>query len=164
MRAGIRYGFFQGTRKKTMDPLKKKIEEFFQEYEARFEAGIKGDVDIDGTTAAFANCFVEASPVGITCGQNDTAFREAIPKGYDFYKSIGTQSMKIIAREIIPLDDFHFICKVHWRASYLKKNTKNEEIIDFDVFYVLQHLNGTLKIFAYITGDEQKVLKERGLT
>ena len=146
-----------------MDPIKQKIDVFFQRYEGRFTAGIKGEVDIDGTTAAFANCFVEASPAGITCGQNDAGFREAIPKGYDFYRSIGTQSMKIVSKEIIPLDDLHFICKIHWRASYLKKNTKNEEIIDFDVFYVLQHLNDALKIFAYVTGDEQKVLKERGL-
>jgi hypothetical protein len=146
-----------------MDPLKKKVDEFFQRYEARFTEGISGKVDIEGTTAAFANCFVEASPAGITCGKNDAGFREAIPKGYDFYRTIGTQSMKIVSKEIILLDDLHFICKVHWRAAYLKKNTKHEEIIDFDVFYILQHLNGDLKIFAYVTGDEQKVLKERGL-
>lgn len=146
-----------------MDQVKHKIDVFFQGYEARFASGIKGNVDVEGTAAAFADCFVEASPAGIICGRNDAGFRESIPKGYDFYRTIGTQSMKILSKETTSLDDLHFVCKVHWRSTYLKKHTKDQEMIDFDVFYILQHLNDTIKIFAYITGDEQKVLKDRGL-
>jgi hypothetical protein len=142
--------------------LNQKIDAFFKAYEQRFNDGLKGTVDVDGTIAAFSNCFVEASPVGVHCGQNDATFRDAIPKGYEFYKSIGTQSMKILTKEITVLDEFHFTCKVRWRSVYIKKNEK-EEVIDFDVFYFLQHLNSELKIFAYVTGDEQKVLKEHGL-
>jgi hypothetical protein len=141
--------------------LNQKLEEFFRAYERRFTEGLKGAVDVAGTTASFAKCFVEASPVGVNCGQNDEKFREVIPKGYAFYKSIGTQSMTILSKEITLLDEFHIMCKVQWQSIYLKKD--KEEVIDFEVFYFLQHLNNELKIFAYVTGDEQKLLKERGL-
>ncbi len=36
-------------------------------------------------------------------------------------------------------------------------------MIEFDVFYILQDINNELTIFAYITGDEQGVMKEHGL-
>ena len=141
--------------------LKQKIDQFFQAYEKRFMDGLDGKVDVEGTTKAFATCFMEASPAGVVCGQNDAKFHEAIPKGYEFYKSVGTTSMKITSKETTPLDDFHIVCKVSWSSSY-KKGTQ-EEVIDFDVFYFLQNLHGDLKIFGYVTGDEQKALKDRGL-
>jgi hypothetical protein len=40
--------------------------------------------------------------------------------------------------------------------------TNTSVVIDFDTFYFVQRIKN-LKIFAYITGDEQKVLKEHGL-
>jgi hypothetical protein len=142
--------------------LEDKIDAFFTAYEQRFADGLRGKVDVEGTTAAFASSFVEASPVGVHCAQNDKTFKEAIPKGYEFYKKIGTQSMKIASKEITQLDEIHLLCKIHWQSSYQTADKKSVSI-DFDVFYFLQHLNNELKIFAYVTGDEQKVLKEKGL-
>jgi hypothetical protein len=139
------------------------IKSFFDAYAARFNDSLQGrGLDVEATAAAFANCFVEASPVGIICGENDDEFRAAIPKGHEFYKSIGTRSMSIVSSEITELDKFHTMTKIHWSAAYETKN-KKKEIIDFDVIYFLQHKDDLLKIFAYITGDEKKVLKERGL-
>ncbi len=37
-------------------------------------------IDAEATAAAFADCFVEASPVGINCGKNDETFLAQIPK------------------------------------------------------------------------------------
>lgn len=146
-----------------MEVFKYSIERFFNAYAARFNAALSGgDVPVDETVKAFASCFVEASPVGVVCGKNDASFREAIPKGYSFYKSIGTQSMKIESKEISILDDYHAMVKVHWIAAYAPED-KAPFIIAFDVFYFLQHLKEDLKIFAYITGDETRVLKEHGL-
>jgi hypothetical protein len=54
------------------------------------------------------------------------------------------------------------MAKVHWQAIYNKKD-KSKESIEFDVIYFVQTVNDQLKIFAYITGDEQGVLRERGL-
>ncbi len=141
-----------------MKEIHLEIEKFFEAYERRFAEGLAGNPDVEGTTSAFANFFVEASPVGISGGKNDDAFRESVPKGYDFYKSIGTTEMKINQLDITELDDMHIMVEVYWEASY-----QTSETIAFNVIYFLQYRNETLKIFAYITGDEQKVLQEKGL-
>jgi hypothetical protein len=50
---------------------------------------------------------------------------------------------------------------VHWRSFYTKKDGR-EELIEFDVIYFVQMRDEKPKIFAYITGDEQGVLREKG--
>jgi hypothetical protein len=140
------------------------IETFFDAYAERFNKALGANPtdDVEGTINAFADCFIEASPLGVSCGQNDDNFRAQIPKGNAFYRGIGTQSMKIHALNITPLDDYHVQAKVHWQADYKKKDG-SKDTIDFDVIYFLQVLEGTPKVFAYITGDEQKVYKEKGI-
>lgn len=146
-----------------METLPEAVENFFDAYAKRFNSSLHGaDVDVEGTVDSFANCFVEASPVGITCGKNDNEFRNNIPKGYDFYRNIGTRSMTISKKEITILNDLHAMVKIHWDSEYQKKDG-NKVLIDFDVFYFVQRTEKGIKIFAYITGDEQKVLKEHGL-
>ena len=138
------------------------IGQFFKAYESRFNAALAGNDDVEGTRRSFADCFIEASPAGIQCAKNDEQFSARIPKGNAFYRSIGTTVMKITGMEIDILDDWHAMVEVYWHSRY-RKNNGPEEIIDFSVFYLLQELNNELKIFAYITGDEQKILREKGL-
>jgi len=139
------------------------ISRFFDDYAARFNKALSGqDPDIADTVAAFAACFVEASPAGIICSKNDERFRDAVPKGYAFYKSIGTQSMKICSKVITPLDAMHAMVKIHWQALYVKKAGNRAEV-GFDIHYFVQVKDGAAKIFAYITGDEQQLLKAHGL-
>ncbi len=145
-----------------MDSVDKKLKEFFREYEARFNRAMAGSIETEATANAFASCFLEANPFGVNCGKNDDQFRAVIPRGYEFYRNIGTKSMKIASLDITPLDDYHSMAKVHWQAIYRKKDG-SEECIEFDVIYFVQTINDQLKIFAYITGDEQGVLRERGL-
>lgn len=123
---------------------------------------MNGKEDVDATVNSFASCFLEASPAGISCGKNDESLREAIPKGNAYYKNIGTQSMKISSLDITKLDDLHYMVKAHWDSLYEKKN-KEKVAVSFDVIYFLQAKENELKIFLYITGEEQKVLKENGL-
>lgn len=138
------------------------LEDFFMGYEARFNQSLAGSIDVEGTANTFANCFIEANPFGVNCGKNDDQFRAMIPRGYEFYKSIGTKSMKILSLKITSLDDYHSMANVHWQAIYSKKDG-SEESIEFDVIYFIQTAGEQPKIFAYITGDEQGVLRERGL-
>ena len=137
---------------------------FFTEYEARTNRalGTTPSVDVEATAAAFADCFVGASPVGVMCGKNDEEFRKQIHTGLEFYRSIGTKSMTIKSLTTTLLDDYHSMVKVHWEAFY-RQQDGHEDLIDFDVIYPVQTIDETPKIFAYITGDEQKVLRERGL-
>lgn len=139
-----------------------KIEAFFDAYAKRFNDAIKGRADVEGSVNAFAESFIEAGPRGIVTGKNDAEFKKAIPKGYEYYKSIGTTAMHIMAKNITLLDALHSITQIGWKADYEKQDgTKTE--IEFDVFYLIQEKMGQLKIFAYITGDEEKVLNDKGL-
>ena len=144
-----------------MEEIHNKIEQFFEDYQKRFAEGLSEQPDVEAIADAFADFFVEASPVGIMGGKNDSEFRVAIPKGYDFYRSIGTTEMKINQLSIRDLDDYHYMAEAYWESIYDKEG--ESQSIEFNVIYFLQHLNDKLKIFAYITGDEQKVLKEKGL-
>jgi hypothetical protein len=147
-----------------MESNEEKLKVFFAEYAARFNRSLadKPEYDIEATAGAFANFFIEASPLGVNCGHNDDEFRAMIPKGFEFYRSIGTRSMKIPSLSITPLDDYHSMVKVHWAAQY-EKQDGSEKRIEFDVYYFLQMIDDKTRIFAYITGDEQKVLRENGL-
>lgn len=147
-----------------MQNIEDLLEKFFADYEKRMNDAL-GDpprFDIQATSAAFANCWVEASPVGIVCGKNDETFLEQIPKGYEFYRSIGTQSMNVTNLEVTMLDDLHAVAKVSWDSRYVKKDGVDVQI-EFDIFYFVQIKDGEPKIFAYVTGDERKALREYGL-
>lgn len=146
-----------------MDNRKQQIDNFFDQYAARFNRILKGEApDIDETIKSFAECFIEASPAGINCGKNDNQFRAMIPQGYDFYKKIGITSMDILSKEIVLLDEYHTMAKIHWQSGFIKQD-QSKGSIPFDVIYFLQTKESDHKIFAYITGDEQKALKKNGL-
>jgi hypothetical protein len=140
----------------------KKLDAFFTDYEKRFNESLQKEVDVENTVKSFAGCFIEASPRGVICGKNNDEFRKQIPKGYEFYKSIGTQSMSIRSKNTTQLDELHCMTKVDWSAFYRKMNGEKVQI-DFSVIYFTQMQQGEVKIFGYVTGDEEKVLKERGL-
>lgn len=141
---------------------KAEVEKFFNLYDSRFNEALLGNSpDVDGVINSFAENFIEANPLGVFAARNDATFKEAIPKGWDFYKQIGVTAMTIVKHEVTILDDFHAMDKVYWKCTYELKGSKGA--IDFAVHYFVQKLTDQLKIFAYITGDEQKALKDHGL-
>ena len=148
------------------DEMARKLNLFFETYAQHMNnaLGQSPVVDVGAVADQFADYFVEASPVGVNGGSNGDEFRAMIPRGYEFYRKIGTQSMKLNITEMTQLNEFHYMAKVHWTAEYLTR-AETREVIEFDVIYFLQLLDEdrTPKIFAYITGDEQRILRERGL-
>lgn len=139
------------------------IDNFFSRYETRVnEVLAGGEPDIEETVNSFSEKFIEASPLGINVGKNDKKFEKVIVQGWEFYKNIGIRSMDILSTQVTILDTLHAIVKVHWNSSFVRKD-KSEGNIPFDVFYLLQKKDESLKIFAYITGDEQQALKDEGL-
>jgi hypothetical protein len=148
---------------KAMDNRIEQLEIFFNQYAERFNNALNNEnPNIYETANAFADCFIEASPLGVTCGRNDEQFRAVIPQGYAFYKSIGVTSMDIISKETTVLDYIHSMTKVHWKTTFVKQD-KSKTSIEFDVIYFTRSKGDEHKIFTYITGDEQKALKENGL-
>lgn len=148
---------------KDISASRAEIDNFFFQYTTRFNQALKEERLADKETAsAFAKCFVEASPRGVTYGDNNAQFCKMIRQGYAFYRSLGMTDMEIISKEVTILDEYHSLVKVHWRASFVKVDGSLDEI-EFNVFYLLQKLTTSYKIFAYITGDEQKALKQKEL-
>jgi hypothetical protein len=93
---------------------------------------------------------------------DDKISESQILQGFEFYRSIGTKSMKISRLTVIALDELHVQARVSWQSDYVKRDGTGERI-DFDVIYLLQTIGEGPKIFAYITGDEEEALRERGL-
>jgi hypothetical protein len=140
------------------------IVSFFEDYAARFRRALADppEIDVEGSANAFANYFVESSPAGVQGSKNDAELRKMIPHGLEFYREIGTTSMTIAALDILPIDALHWMARVHWDSKYQRKDGSKHEIA-FDVVYFMTTLSGASKIFAYVTGDEKKALKEHGL-
>ena len=146
-----------------MDKRIQQLNDFFNLYAERFNNAIKGETpDIEGTVKSFSGYFIAANPLGVTCGNNNEDFKTAISQGYAFYKSIGVTSMDIVSLETTILNVFHEMTKIRWKCGYTKKDNSKGSI-EFENFYFTQTKENEHKIFAYITGDEQAVLKENGL-
>ena len=137
---------------------------FLAQYEARVNRALGEEpvVDVEGTAGAFTRCFLAASPAGIACNENDQQFRAEIPKGFEFYRSIGTRSMRIASLAITELDEHHCMAKVRWHSNYRRRDATEIQIA-FDVIYFLSIPDEEPQIFAYITGDESEALRQHGL-
>jgi predicted ester cyclase len=139
------------------------IKQFFDEYAERFNRSLAGEhIEARDVAGSFAEHFVEASPAGVNGGKNGMLFRWLIPAGMAHYKKIGTTRMNIDNVDVETIDPMHALAKVHWDSSY-EKDGKSEHI-EFDVTYLLHFEGAKPKIFAYITGDEAKILREHGLS
>jgi hypothetical protein len=139
------------------------VENFFAQYESRFNDALAGgEPDIDSVVNSFAEYFIEASPVGIVAGENNKKFRKMIAQGWESYQKIGIRSMHILSKDVTILDPLHAITKIHWNCAFVRPDKSTGEV-DFNVFYLVQKQEDDLKIFAYITGDEQQALKDQGL-
>ena len=147
----------------TMENSTKLIESFFVQYEERINESLTNN-SVAGKTAAdsFADCFIEASPNGVRCATNDAEFKENMQRGYALYKQMGAQSLKILSLEITPLISGHFLTKLRWRGLFVRKDNK-AVAMEFDIFYLVQAIDSSVKIFAYVAEDEQQTFKELGL-
>jgi predicted ester cyclase len=151
-------------RESSVDERAKRVGEFFERYAERFNRSLAGEkVEAKEVAESFADHFVEASPAGVNGGKNGLLFRMMIPRGFAHYRKIGTTQMKVAALSMEPIDHRHALAKVHWDSRYKKKDGSDDRI-EFDVTYLLHFEEGDPKIFAYITGDEERILEEHGLS
>ena len=138
------------------------VRAFFRDYARLFAQGLKGRTDAAALRACFADYFVGADPNGVRGARNGLLFRLMIPRGYKAYRAMGTRSMTITKLAVTTLDDVHAMAKVDWLATYDGRKGDGEDIA-FANIYFLQVRDGTAKIFAYVTPDEQAALKAHGL-
>jgi len=138
------------------------VKAFFERYESLFNRALAGDTDMDEVAALYAAEFIAASPLGVMAGKNDEQLKEAMAQGYEGYRAMGTKEMRIRNVRISPMDEHHCVAHVAWTATYARKD-RPDVTIDFDVHYLVQKLDGEPKVFGWVSGDEQALLKERGI-
>lgn len=141
---------------------KEQVEKFFQKYEQFFMQSLIGKLNSDEITELYAPEFIAASPMGVMTGKNDIDLQKTLSNGYEQYRKMGTIDMHVCKIKIYPIDEYHGVAHVFWRASY-QKSDKSRVDIDFEVHYLMQEIKGKLRVFGWISGNEQEVLKEYGI-
>ncbi len=138
------------------------VNKLFERYQDLFCQAIQGKADMDQITSSYASAIIGATPAGVMASQNDELFKEALKKGFDHYRSIGTKDMRIRSVRISSIDEYHCVAHVAWTACY-RREDQSDLSVDFDVHYLVQNLDGSPKIFGWVSGDEQAVLKQNGI-
>lgn len=135
----------------------------FERYERFFNRSLGCKVDMDELASLYASEFISAAPVGVRTGKNDDQFKQAMAQGYDHYRAIGTKEMRVRTLRLSPIDELHCVAHVSWTATYARKG-QPDMTIDFDVHYLVQMLNEEPKVFGWVSGDEQALLKKHSIT
>ena len=138
------------------------VRKLFDRYERVFNASLNGDGDMDKVASLYASEFITASPAGVRTGENNEQLKQVMTQGYAHYRSIGTKEMRIRGLRISPMDEHHCVAHVAWRATYARKD-RPDVAIDFEVHYLVQQLGADPKVFGWVSGDEQALLKEHGV-
>jgi hypothetical protein len=138
------------------------VRKLFTRYERFFRQSLAGEIDMDEVASLYASDFIAASPAGVMSGKNDDQFRRVMAQGYAHYRAIGTKEMRLRHVRLSAIDDCHCVAHVAWTATYARKD-QPDTAIDFDVHYLVQILDGEAKVFGWISGDEQALLKQHGI-
>lgn len=138
------------------------VRKFFARYESVFNRSLGGDMDMDEVAALYASEFIAASPAGVMAGKNDDQLKQVMAQGYERYRAMGTKEMRVRDVRLSPIDDAHCVAHVAWTATYARKDLADVEI-DFEVHYLVQMLDGEPKVFGWVSGDEQALLKQHGI-
>lgn len=139
------------------------VRKLFERYEGFFKQSLGGDMDMDEVASLYASEFIGATPAGVMAGKNDDQFKRVMAQSYAHYRAIGTKEMQIRDVRLSPIDEHHCVAHVAWTATYARKN-QSDVVIDFDVHYFVQKLDGEPKVFGWVSGDEQALLRKHGIT
>ncbi|MCY1261294.1 hypothetical protein D9M68_795060 [compost metagenome] len=138
------------------------VRKLFDRYESFFNRSLGGDMDMDEVASLYAPEFIGAAPAGVRSGKNDEQFRQALEQGFAHYRTMGTKEMHIRNVRLSPIDEHHCLAHVAWTATYARQD-QPDAAIDFDVHYFVQKLDGEPKVFGWVTGDEQELLRQHGI-
>jgi hypothetical protein len=138
------------------------VRAFFDRYANVFERGLSGAAGMEEAAALYAPAFVAASPAGVHAGTNDASLQQVMAQGYERYRAMGTKAMHVRDVRLTPIDDLHGVAHVAWTATYARGDGA-DVAIDFEVHYLLQERDGELKVFGWVSGDEEAALREHGL-
>ena len=142
--------------------METRVRAFFERYERLFNQALAGEADMDAVAALYASEFIAATPAGVAAGRNDARLAEVMAEGYARYRAIGTKAMRLRDVRLSPIDERHCAAHVAWTATY-DRGAAPDLSIDFDVHYLMQQLEGEPRIFGWVSGDEQALLRQHGI-
>lgn len=142
--------------------MESSVRELFERYERLFNQALGGEADMEEVAALYAAEFIAATPAGVSAGKNGGQLEEVMTQGYARYREIGTKDMRIRDVRLSAIDDRHCLAHVAWTATYARKD-RADVTIDFDVHYFVQKLDAEPKVFGWVSGDEQALLREHGI-
>src|SRR5687768_6759700 len=142
--------------------MKTAVRKLFERYESCFRQALAGQIEMDEVASLYASDFIAASPAGVMAGKNDDQLKQVMAQGYARYRAIGTKEMRIRNVRLSPMDDFHCVGHVAWTATYSRKD-QPDVAIDFDVHYFVRTLDGEPRVFGWVSGDEQALLRKHGI-
>jgi hypothetical protein len=138
------------------------VRKLFERYERLFKQALGGDVDMHEVASLYASDFIAATPAGVMTGKNDARLKQVMAHGYAQYRTIGTKEMRIRNIRVSPIDERHCVAHVAWTATY-DRGDRPDVSIDFDVHYFVRTLDGKPKVFGWVSGDEQALLRKHGI-
>jgi hypothetical protein len=138
------------------------VRQLFERYERVFNQALAGAVSMDEVATLYATEFIAATPAGVATGKNDAELRQAMAQGYERYRALGTKSMRVRGLTITPLDDRHCVAHVAWTATYARQD-QADAVIEFDVHYFVQLLAEQPRVFGWVAGDEEALMREHGI-
>jgi hypothetical protein len=131
------------------------MNEFFSQYEQAFNA-----LDVKGQADLFADTFVSLGPHGVIARSKEE-FLSLAERFSGYYRSLGQEYAKILSLHETRISDEYALVKVHWGAKFKKMPN---DLVEFDVSYLVQQLGGTKKIILFIAHeDEEKAMRDLGL-
>ncbi|XUY30584.1 nuclear transport factor 2 family protein (plasmid) [Agrobacterium sp. rho-8.1] len=141
--------------------MKEEIEALFDRYTREFNNAVAGQPNMDALADQYSEAFIGAAPAGVMVSKNDDDFKKSMSAGFDYQRKIGTRQMRLRGIRIHPIDGLHALATVDWTAVYEAKG--ETKTIDFVNDYLVRVVDGTAKVFGWITGDEQAEMKKHGI-
>jgi hypothetical protein len=132
------------------------VTQFFEEY-----ASLSLSANAEQLARRYAENFIFATKNHSAAFQNDEKFVEWLNGLFEFNKKTGLQKMEVKNIDSIKIGEYFTKATVTWGSTFLKKP---EEVISFDLHYILDHSGDDFKIILYISEeDQEQLMKEKGL-
>jgi hypothetical protein len=129
---------------------------FFREY-----AKISLGDEPEKLAAFYDEAFLVAGPAGSAAFQNNDDFLVWLRQVHDFNQTSGMTGMEVVGVADSPLSANYTLTTVEWGARFEKTG---DELITFEITYILRTSGETPKIVGYISHeDQEEAMKERGL-
>jgi hypothetical protein len=109
----------------------------------------------------FAANVVGSSPQGVVAAEA-ARLPYILKDAQAEYRKVGGRRFIVTDVRVTDIDAIHVQCAVDWRFGYVNAAGKSGNV-DFTNLYYLTFASGSPKIFAFITPDEGKAMREHGL-